>query len=337
MLAVTWRGHSCLLRPDSSGRFFPTQQAKGRDESGPGRQSAYATAPRQFCAPVVLVIALALAGCSNDRHLSIGAKNFTEQTILGEIIAQHIENRLHQPVERKLGLGGTMLAQQALLTKEIDLYPEYTGTAFTNIMKHQPLADPARVLEQLRQDYGKLGLQWLDPLGFDNSFAIVVRGEDARSRHLETLSDAGRDPKGFTLGAGYEFLTRRDGFDLLTHSYGIKWIGVPKSMDLGLLYQALKQKQVDMAAGSATDGVLTVLDAKVLQDGKHVFPPYQACIVVRSDSLAATPNLWAVLSELSGKISTESMRQMNYQVDGKHRPASEVAAEFLKAIQLRHN
>ena len=284
-----------------------------------------------------LILLLALCGCSGQKHLYIGAKNFTEQTILGEIIAQHIETRLHQPVERKLGLGGTMLAQQALLTKEIDLYPEYTGTAFTNIMKHQTIADPARVLDQLRQDYGKLGLQWLDPLGFDNSFAMVVRAEDARSRHLTTLSDAGRDAQGFTLGAGYEFLTRPDGFDLLTHSYGMKWIGVPKSMDLGLLYQGLKQKQVDMVAGSATDGVLTVLDAKVLEDDKHVFPPYQACIVVRSDSLASTPNLWAVLSELSGKISTEAMRQMNYQVDGKHRPASDVAAKFLLQLKLNRN
>ena len=204
-------------------------------------------------------------------------------------------------------------------------------------MKHQPVADPARVLEKLRQDYGKLGLQWLDPLGFDNSFAMVVRGDDARVRHLQTLSDAGKDPNGFTLGAGYEFLTRPDGFDLLTRSYGMKWIGVPKSMDLGLLYQGLKQKQVDMVAGSATDGVLTVLDAKVLQDDKHVFPPYQACIVVRSDSLASTPNLWAVLSELSGKISTESMRQMNYQVDGRHQPASGVAAAFLRDSKIDNN
>lgn len=278
-----------------------------------------------------LTLLLALAACSGEKHLSVGAKNFTEQTILGELIAQHLENRLHQPVERKLGLGGTLLAHQALLTREIDLYPEYTGTAFTNVMKHSPVANPAQVLDQLRQDYGKLGLQWLDPLGFDNSFAMVVRGEDARTRRLVTLSDAGKDSAGFTLGAGYEFLTRPDGFDLLTRSYGMKWTGVPKSMDLGLLYQALKQKQVDMVAGSATDGVLAVLDAKMLEDDKHVFPPYQACIVVRSESLASTPNLWAVLSELSARISTESMRRMNYEVDGKHRSANEVAAEFLRS------
>lgn len=284
-----------------------------------------------------LTLLVCLAGCSGEKHLAIGAKNFTEQTILGELIAQHLENRLHQPVERKLGLGGTMLAHQALLTKEIDLYPEYTGTAFTNVMKHTPTADPARVLEQLRQDYAKLGLQWLDPLGFDNSFAMVIRGEDARARHLENLSEAGKDAQGFRLGAGYEFLTRPDGFDLLNRSYGIRWIDVPSSMDLGLLYQGLKQKQVDMVAGSATDGILTALDAKVLADDKHVFPPYQACIVVRSDSLAATPNLWAILSELSGKISTEDMRRMNYEVDGKHRPAGEVARAFLQTAKISHN
>lgn len=282
-----------------------------------------------------LSLLLALSACSGEKHLSVGAKNFTEQTILGEIIAQHIEDRLHQPVERKLGLGGTMLAHQALLTQDIDLYPEYTGTAYTNVMKHKPLADPAQVLAQLRQDYGKLGLQWLDPLGFDNSFALVIRGEDARSRHVERLSDAARDSSGYRLGAGYEFLTRPDGFDLLNHAYGVKWLGVPSSMDLGLLYQALRQKQVDMVAGSATDGVLTAIDAKVLADDKHVFPPYQACIVVRSETLAATPTLWAALSELSGKISTTAMREMNFEVDGKHRSTSEVASEFLHKAKLR--
>lgn len=274
-----------------------------------------------------------LSGCSHQRHLAVGSKNFTEQTILGEMIVQHLERRLHQPIDRKLGLGGTLLAYQALLSKEIDLYPEYTGTALTNILKHDPVTDPvtdpAQVLKLVRAYYEPLKIQWLNPLGFDNSFAMVIRGEEARSRHLETLSQAGADTSGFRLGAGYEFLTRPDGFGLLNTAYGIKWDGSPKSMDLGLLYKALEQKQVDMVAGSATDGQLSVLDVKVLRDDKKVFPPYQACIVVRSDALESTPGLRQALDELSGKISTETMRNLNYQVDGKHQRVAEVVSEFL--------
>ena len=191
----------------------------------------------------------------------VGSKNFTEQVILGEIIAQHLEARLHQPVDRKLDLGGTLLAHQALLANGIDMYPEYTGTAFTNVLKRSGVTDPAVVLEQVRAEYSSgFHLDWLDPLGFENSFAMTVRGEDARARHLQTLSDAAADPTGFTLGAGYEFLTRPDAYGALNRAYSIKWTAAPKSMDLGLLYQALEQKQVSMAAANTTDGLLNKLD-----------------------------------------------------------------------------
>jgi glycine betaine/choline ABC-type transport system substrate-binding protein len=261
----------------------------------------------------------------------VGSKNFTEQLILGEIIAQHIEARMHQPVERKLDLGGTLLAHQALLAKGIDLYPEYTGTAYTNVLKRSGVTDPAVVLEQVRAEYSSgFHLDWMDPLGFDNSFAMTVRGEDARSRRLKTLSDAAADPMGFALGAGYEFLTRPDAYGALNRAYSIKWTAAPKSMDLGLLYQALEQKQVSMAAANTTDGLLNKLDVTVLTDDKHVFPPYQACVVVREDALAAYPNLRAILTELSGKISDTEMRNMNYEVDAQHRPARDVAKEFLQ-------
>jgi osmoprotectant transport system substrate-binding protein len=213
------------------------------------------------------------------------------------------------------------------------MYPEYTGTAFTNVLKRSGVTDPAVVLAQVRAEYSnKFHLDWLDPLGFNNSFAMTVRGEDARARHLETLSDAARDPTGFTLGAGYEFLTRPDAYDALNRAYSIKWIASPKSMDLGLLYQALEQKQVSMAAANTTDGMLSKLDVTVLQDDKHVFPPYQGCIVVRQGALAAYPNLRAILAELSGKISDTEMRAMNYAVDGRHRPPRDVAKEFLDKL-----
>ena len=281
-----------------------------------------------------LLIAALLTGCGARNHVVVGSKNFTEQLILGEIIAQHIEARTHQPVERKLDLGGTLLAHQALLAKDIDMYPEYTGTAFTNVLKRSGVTDPAVVLEQVRAEYSSgFHLDFLDPLGFDNSFAMTIRGEDSRARHLQTLSDAAADPMGFTLGAGYEFLTRPDAYGALNRAYSIKWTRPPKSMDLGLLYQALEQKQVSMAAANTTDGLLNKLDVTVLQDDKHVFPPYQACIVVRQEALVAYPNLRAILSELSGKIDDKEMRNMNYQVDAQHRPARDVAKDFLSGLR----
>jgi glycine betaine/choline ABC-type transport system substrate-binding protein len=274
-----------------------------------------------------------LSGCGARNHIVVGSKNFTEQLILGEIVAQHIEARMHQRVERKLDLGGTLLAHQALLSKDIDLYPEYTGTAFTNVLKRSGVTDPAVVLERVRAEYSSgFHLDWLDPLGFENSFAMTIRGEDARTRRLATLTDAAADPGGFTLGAGYEFLTRPDAYGALNRAYSIKWTAAPRSMDLGLLYQALEQKQVSMAAANTTDGLLNKLDVMVLKDDKHVFPPYQACIVVRQEALAEYPNLRRILSELSGKISDTEMRKMNYAVDAEHRPARDVAKDFLKIL-----
>jgi len=271
-----------------------------------------------------------LASCSGKRHITVGSKNFTEQVILGEIIAEHIENRLHVVVDRKLDLGGMLLAHQALLAKDIDLYPEYTGTAFANILKSGGVTDPAIVLERVRAEYARMQLEWLDPLGFDSSFAMTVRGDYAREKHLETLSDAAADPSGFGLGCGYEFLTHPDGLAAVNTKYAIKWATAPKTMDLGLLYRALLDKQVSMVAGNTTDGALSKLDVKVLEDDKHAFPPYQACIVVRSGALAENPELRRTLAELSGKISSATMRKMNYEVDGEHKAVREVAREFLE-------
>ena len=283
----------------------------------------------------LIAILVPLAACGPKHRIIVGSKNFTEQVVLGEIIAQHLENRLHQKIDRRLNLGGTLLAHQALTTKEIDLYPEYTGTGFTNVLKRSGVNDPVVVLDRVRTEYeSEMRLTWLDPLGFDSSFAMTVRGDDARDHHLETLSDAAADPKGFSLGAGYEFASRPDGLAGLNATYQIKWIAPPKSMDLGLLYTALQQRHVTMIASNTTDGMLSKLDVKVLKDDKHAFPPYQACIVVRDDTLTATPNLRQALSELSGKISENTMRAMNYAVDAEHKQVRDVARDFLAGAGL---
>ena len=277
-----------------------------------------------------LIAAGILAGCSNSQRITIGSKNFTENVILGEIAAQHIENRLGEKVERRLDLGGTLLAHQALVNGEIDLYPEYTGTALTAILKLPPSSDDAAVQDKVRREYRRRwSIEWLDPLGFNNTFAMVIRGEEARASRIRTLSEAARYSSGWRLGAGYEFSQRPDGLAGLLRAYDLPLNGAPVSMDLGLLYKALESKQVDMAAANSTDGMLSVLDVRVLRDDKNYFPPYQAAIAVRQAALAAHPRLRAVLAELSGKFSDQTMQKLNYQVDGEHRRIPDVASRFL--------
>ncbi|TLY26205.1 MAG: ABC transporter substrate-binding protein [Nitrospirae bacterium] len=274
-------------------------------------------------------------GCSKERLLTVGSKNFTEQVILGEIVAQHMSLRLSERVDRKLNLGGTLLAHQALVKGDLALYPEYTGTALTAILKLPLSSDPAAVLARVRKEYQKrFNVLWLDPLGFNNTFAMVIRGEDARKYGIETLSDAAGHANGWTLGVGYEFQQRRDGLAGLLKTYKLPLKRSPRTMDLGLLYRALEQKQVDMVAASATDGLLSVLDVKVLKDDKRYFPPYQASLAVRADALAKHPPLKRALEQLSGLFSDEIMRTLNYQVDGQHRPVNEVAMTFLRAAEL---
>ena len=279
------------------------------------------------------LIALALAcGCSRSRPIVVGSKNFTEQLVLGEILAQQLERWLGQTVERKLNLGGTLVAHQALVNGAIDLYPEYTGTALTAVLKLPLSPDRARVLDQVRGEYGKRWrLEWMAPFGFDNSFAMVIRGDEARRSSLHTLSEAARQKKGWVMGVGYEFLQRPDGFNGLVKAYGLDIKGEVKTMDLGLLYRALDERQVDMIAASATDGMLSVLDVTVLQDDKHYFPPYEASAVVRMDSLASRPGMREALEALGGKLTNRAMQKLNYEVDGKHRPLAEVAQEFLNS------
>lgn len=283
------------------------------------------------CLSVACLTLLIWSGCSRKpAAIVVGSKNFTEQVLLGEILAQHIERRLGLAVERKLNLGGTLLAHQALTSGAIDLYPEYTGTALTAVLKRQPLKDPAGVLTLVRDAYRlQWHLNWLRPLGFNNTFAMIVRGETARSGKLTSLSQAAARQSAWKLGVGYEFTQRPDGLAGLLKTYNLRPAGDPVTMDLGLLYAALKSRKVDLIAASSTDGLIAVLDVAVLEDDRHYFPPYECAVVAREDTLARYAGLRDALEQLSGRLSDQAMRKLNFGVDGEHRPPAQVASQFL--------
>ena len=278
-----------------------------------------------------VVMGALLAGCSppHPDHPVIGAKNFTEQVVLGELLAQEIEAKSNLKVERRFYLAGSYICQQAMLAGRIDAYVEYTGTALTAILK-QPLdRDPERVLATVRNLYqSKDHITVGPPLGFENTFAMVIRGDDARRLHLTTLSEAAPYTPQWRLGVGYEFEQRPDGLPGLSAAYGLKFAGPPRTMDLGLLYRALEAHQVDMIAANSTDGPIAALGLRALEDDRHYFPPYQAVPLVRDEALERWPQIGAALAALGGKISAGEMRAMNEAVDGQHRDPVEVVREF---------
>lgn len=274
-----------------------------------------------------------LCGCAPPRpnHPVIGAKNFTEQVVLGELLAQEIEAKSNLKVERRFYLAGSYICQQAMLAGRIDGYVEYTGTALTAILK-QPLdRDPERVLQTVRNLYqSRDHITVGPPLGFENTFAMVIRGDDARRLHLATLSQAAQYTPQWRLGVGYEFEQRPDGLPGLSAAYGLKFAGPPRTMDLGLLYRALEAHQVDMIAANSTDGPIQALGLTALEDDRHYFPPYQAVPLVRDEALERWPQIRSALDMLGGKISANEMRAMNEAVDGQHRDPVEVVREFRK-------
>jgi osmoprotectant transport system substrate-binding protein len=293
----------------------------------------------RLCAVVSLSAFLAaiLASCSARRAdtIVVGSKNFPEQALLGEILAQHLEARTRLRVERRFYLAGSYICQQALLAGRIDTYVEYTGTALTAIL-HDPIeGDRPSVFAKVQAEYKqRFGFEVMPSLGFNNTFAIVVRGEDARRLHLKTLTDAARYTPQWRAGFGYEFMERPDGYSGMARVYGLQFVASPRILDLGLLYRALLDKQVDLVAGNSTDGLLAARDLIVLEDDKHYFPPYEAVPIVREDSLARYPQARAAIAELAGKISDSEMQKMNYAVAGEGRDTSDVAREFLRSKGL---
>jgi glycine betaine/choline ABC-type transport system substrate-binding protein len=277
---------------------------------------------------------LALLGACGEREgvVAVGSKNFTEQRILGELLAQTVEAAgLH--AERRFDLGGTFVCDAALRAGQIDMYVEYTGTALTAILKQKPGGNPGLVLARVREAYNPAGLVWTPPLGFDNTFALVVRSEDAARAGVRTISDAAARAAEWRAAFGYEFKEREDGYPGLARAYGLQFKEV-RTMDLGLLYRALVDRQVDVVAGNATDGLIEHLKLTVLADDRRYFPPYHAAPVVRREVLERHPGLARAIGSLGTKISAETMRRLNYAVDGEHRSPASVVREFRAAAGL---
>lgn len=284
---------------------------------------------------LLLLAPLLSCGPKREERIVVGSKNFTEQLILGELVAQHLEARTGLPVERRFFLAGTYICHQAILNNRIDLYVEYTGTALTAVLKDKPQGGRQQVYERVRAEYAhQFGLEVEPPLGFNNTFAMVIRGEDAQRLRVKTLSQAAAYTPQWRAGFGYEFLERPDGYKGLAETYHLRFAEQPRIMDLGLLYRALQEKQVDLVAGNSTDGVIDALGMVALEDDRQYFPPYEAVPVVRRETLERHPEVRRALEELAGTISEQEMRRMNYAVDGQHRDVKEVVREFRKAKGL---
>jgi osmoprotectant transport system substrate-binding protein len=284
----------------------------------------------QFFSLFVLLYLLPTSGCrSTQPHITIGSKFFTEQVILAELLAQHIEARTGIHVERKTNLGGTLLCQKALESGQLDLYVEYTGTALTAVLNETPTGDSNAIYQRVKKGYAdRFNLEVTEPLGFENTFAMVVRSADAQQFHLRTISDAIPLAPHWRVGVGYEFLERPDGYQGFTQRYNLHFAAQPSVMDLGLIYRALVDKKVDIVAGNSTDGLIESLDLVALTDDRHYFPPYVAVPIVRRDTLAKFPQLRPALSDLANKIAVEDMRHLNAEVDANQRDAATVVRAF---------
>jgi len=279
-----------------------------------------------------LALAVETRAHTGSARVVVGSKNFTEQVILGEILAGAAEGA-GLPADRRLNLGGTLLCHEAVKSGQIDAYVEYTGTALTDVLKRPAQSDPREVLKIVREGYLGLGLKVFDPLGFNNSFALVMRRADAQRKRISKLSDLAPHAATLRIGLFGEFLEREDGLPGLSKAYGLRLAVPPREMDLGLLYQALLDGQVDVVVGSATDGLIAAHDLVVLEDDRHYFPPYDAVIVANEESLRSHPGLEAALGRLSGRIDEKAMRRLNYAVDGEHQDPPAVASTLLRTMR----
>ena len=280
---------------------------------------------------MILCAAGLAVSCSKPERIVVGSKNFTEQVILGELLAQQIERTTNLAVDRRLNMGGTFICHQAMVAGQIDAYVEYTGTALTAILKKPVSTDAKKVYETVRRDYlEQYKTEWTEPLGFNNTFVIVVRGDDAQKLKLRTISDAAPFTQKWIAGFGYEFIEREDGYPGLSKLYDLHFPAPPRVMDLGLTYRALAGGQVDVIAGNSTDGLIDTLHLLALEDDRHYFPPYDAVPLLREEVARKHPEVRKAFAALAGKITESDMRRLNYQVDGEHRDVATVVREFLE-------
>jgi glycine betaine/choline ABC-type transport system substrate-binding protein len=299
----------------------------------PGRRTAPRARALAIAAASVLAVAVLAIGFAPSRAdaVVIGSKNFTEQVILGELLAQTLEHR-GIPVTRRLNLGGTFICDRAIRSGDIDVYVEYTGTALTAILKQAVLRDPDVILANLRDAYSRGGLSVLAPLGFNNTFAILVRRGDAEALGLRTIGDLRAVAARWRPGFGYEFAERADGYVGLSSAYGLQFAAQPRVMELDLVYRALASRQVDVIAGDATSGLIKALDLAMLADDRGYFPPYHAVPIVRSAVLLRRPEIGEAIARLAGRVSEDDMRAMNAAVDVDHRDVAATVREFLSRL-----
>jgi osmoprotectant transport system substrate-binding protein len=285
----------------------------------------------------LLILAVTfLTSCRAPKpQIVIGSKFFTEQVVLAELLAQHIETRTGIHVERKTNLGGTLLVHKAMQAGQVDLYVEYTGTALNAVLNESPTGDSSAVYQRVKQLYGqRFNFEVSEPLGFENTFAMVIRGDDAQQLHLQRMSDLVAVAPKWRVGVGFEFLERSDGFRGWSERYGLHFAQQPAVMDLGLIYRALQDHKVDIVAGNSTDGVIESLHLVILEDDRHYFPPYDAVPIVRRATLEKFPQLRGALAELGGKVTGADMRHLNYLVDAEQRDAATVVRDYRQAHNL---
>jgi glycine betaine/choline ABC-type transport system substrate-binding protein len=275
------------------------------------------------------------ASCKKARPITAGAREFTEQRILAEIIAQHLERRISGRIARRTGFENTQGIHQALMLHDIDLYVEYSGAEVAVVLQEVPDKNSTIVLERVRRAVEQARVvSWLDPLGFDNPFAVSIPGSIARQHRIETLEDAASYPPGWTMSTTSEFQQRRDGYRALVQAYPIQMRGIPVIQNAAAIYTAIETNHADMVAGRLTDSILAEKDLLVLKDPRNAFASCIACITVREGTLAAYPGLRPALAQLSGKFTTDLMRKMNVEVDGRRREPRDVAAAFLQSAGL---
>lgn len=282
----------------------------------------------------ILIVSL-LTGCSSSDTITVGSKDFGENTVIGEMLAQLIEAKTDLKVDRKLNMGGTFVCFEALKKGDVDVYPEYTGTALTAQLNMDVITDPDEAYKVVSEEFDKqFDIKWMDPIGFNNAYTLAVSDEIYQKYGVETYSDLAKISKDLVFGAEHEFFNRQDGFDGLVDAYGIEFKGEPKKMNVALKYQAIGNGEMDVTDAFVTDGPIKQYNLKVLEDDKHFFPPYYAAPIVRKDTLEKHPELEDILNSLAGKIDDEKMTDINYKVDVQGEDVKTVAKEFLETNGL---